>query len=217
MDLQPLWETFSSFTINQTFDGHQLDHLFRPPTFPQPFNLVGSTSPGEVHSTSLNRVHGRRLQLYNLFGCTPPPPTMSRYNQPRLRLQTGLRLGPQAPDNHRKPLFIRGTRHQPRAPDHRLSHETWDFYWMGFRHWYEMFRYLYRSFSLRLGGARSLTSVLCRHHNEYGGSRHKNWSYFVPPTSCLHQDVIIFHHLTSPSSNSILGLDIELWGGVICR
>ena len=94
---------------------------------PQPFNLVGPTSPGGVHSTSSGRVNSGLLHLYNVLGLIPPPPKMSRYNQPRLRLHTGLRLGPRAPDNHRKPLFVRGTRHQPRAPEYHLSHENLGF------------------------------------------------------------------------------------------
>ena len=88
-DLQLLWDTFSSLTTNRTFVGHQLDQLLRTTTSPQPFKLVGSTSPGGVHSTSTGRVNSGRLHLYNVFGLTHPQPTVSQFNQPRLCLHTG--------------------------------------------------------------------------------------------------------------------------------
>ena len=103
-ELQLLWTTFLSIYTKHTFVGHRLDQE-RTTTSPQSFKLV---DPGGVHSTSAGRVTSGRLHLYNLFGITIPPPTVSRYNQPCLCHHTGLRLGSRDPDNHRKPLLIRG-------------------------------------------------------------------------------------------------------------
>ena len=116
-DLLLLWDTFLSIT-SHTFVGHQLDHLVRTTTSPQPYKLVGPTSPGGVLYTTTGRVHCGRNHLYKLFGLPLPPPKMTRFNPPRHRLSTGLRHGPRAPNIHLKPLFSCGSRHQPRAPDH---------------------------------------------------------------------------------------------------
>ena len=128
--LQLLWDIFSSLSTKSTFDDHRLDHTVCTTTSIQPFTLVGSTSPGGVHSTSSGRVNCGNLHLYKVFGLTPPPPTVSQFNQPRLRLHTGQRHGPWAPTRHLDMSFLCGTWNQPRAPDHlvygtsadRLSH-----------------------------------------------------------------------------------------------
>jgi len=108
-ELQLLWDTFSSLTTTHTFIGHQLYQLVRTTTSPQLFKLVGSKSPGGVHSTSTGRVNCGRLHLYTVFGLTPPAPTVSRFNQPRLRLHTGQRHGPRAPTTHLDMMFLCGT------------------------------------------------------------------------------------------------------------
>ena len=133
-DLHLLWDTFLSLT-SHTFIGHQPSKPVRTTTSPQPFKLVGPTSPGGVLSTPTGRVHCGRHQIYKLIGITPPPPKVSRYNQQHLRLHTGQRHGPRAPTTHLVMIFSCGSRHQPRAPDHRsmelpLKHP---------HHWYEMF------------------------------------------------------------------------------
>ena len=89
-----------------------------PPTFQTGWIYIS----WGVHSTSTGRVKSGSLHLYNVFYITLLPPAVGQYNQPCLCLHTGLRLGPWAPENHRKPLFVRGTQHQARAPDYRLSH-----------------------------------------------------------------------------------------------
>jgi len=112
-DLQLLWDTFLSLYTKHNFLGHRLDHVVCTTTSPQPFKLVGSTSPRGVQYTSLGRVHCGNLHLHKVLGLPLTPPTVSRYNQPRLRLHIGLRLGPWAPSFHMKPSSICGTRHQP--------------------------------------------------------------------------------------------------------
>ena len=62
-DLQLLWDTFWSLSTKHTFVGHRLDQVLCTTTSPQPFKLVGSTSPGGVHSTSLGRVNCGHLHL----------------------------------------------------------------------------------------------------------------------------------------------------------
>ena len=69
--------------------------------------LLDSTSPGVNHYDLHHHIFGLPL---------PPPPKMSRFNIPRLRLHTGLRHGPRATTVHMMPIFLRGSRHQPRAP-----------------------------------------------------------------------------------------------------
>jgi hypothetical protein len=76
-DLQLLWDTFLSLSTKHTFVGHQRDQVSRTTTSPQPFKLVGSTSPGGVHSTSTGRVNSGRHHLYDVFGLTPPTPSVS--------------------------------------------------------------------------------------------------------------------------------------------
>ena len=106
-NLYLLWDTFLSLTsYSHTFVGHQLDHLVRTTTSPQPFKLVGPTSPGGVLSTTTGRVHCGRNHLYKLFGLPLPPPKMTRCNPPRHCLSLGLRHGPRAPY---EPLFSCGT------------------------------------------------------------------------------------------------------------
>ena len=122
-ELQLLWTTFSSIFTNHTFVGHQLDHLIRTTTSPQPFKLVGT--PGGVHSTSTGRVHCGRIHLHKVLGLPLPSPKMSRFNQPHLRIHTGQRHGPQAPTTHLDMAFLCGTQHQPRDPDYHLSHGNW--------------------------------------------------------------------------------------------
>jgi hypothetical protein len=112
-DLQLLWNTFAALSTKHTFVGHQLNQLVSTTTSLQPFTLVGSTSPEGVHSTSLGRVNCGHLHLYKVFGLTPSPPTVSRFNQPRLCLHTGQRHGPRAPTSHLDRIFSCGTRHQP--------------------------------------------------------------------------------------------------------
>ena len=106
----------------------QQPHLCWSPTrpglmyhnLPQPFKLVRSTSPGGVHSTTLGRVNCGQLHLYNVFGLTHPQPAVSRFHQPCLRLHTGQRHGPRAPTTHMDMIFLCGTRHQTRDPNHMV-------------------------------------------------------------------------------------------------
>jgi hypothetical protein len=129
-NLHLLWDTFLSLTSHTSV---AVDHQTnRTTTSPQPFKLVDSTSPGGVLSTSTGRVHCGRHQLYEVFGLTPPPPSVSRYNQPRLRLHMGKRHGPRAPTSHLDRSLLFGTRHQPRAPSHMKL------LLIGFHHRYEM-------------------------------------------------------------------------------
>lgn len=123
-DLQLFWDTFStetqaltsnihSLSTTLTIVGHQLDQLLSTPTPLQPFTLVGSTSPGGVHSTSLGRVHCGNLHLHKVLGLALPPPTVIQFNQLSLCLHTGPQHGPLAPNNHLYLIFLCGTRYQP--------------------------------------------------------------------------------------------------------
>ena len=135
-DLHLLWDTFLSLTSHTSVAvDHQTNHPVRTTTSPQPFKLVDSTTPGGVLSTSTGRVNCGRNQLYELIGHKPPPPKMSRFNLPRLRLHTGQRHGPRAPTTHLVMVFPCGTRHQPRAPNHLAM----ELPLIGLQHRYEMF------------------------------------------------------------------------------
>jgi hypothetical protein len=135
-DLHLLWDTFLSLTSHTSVAvDHQTNHPVRTTTTPQPFKLVDSTSPGGVLSTSTGRVNCGRNQLYELIGLKPPPPKMSRFNLPRLRLHTGQRHGPRAPTTHLVMVFPCGTRHQPRASNHLAM----ELPLIGLQHRYEMF------------------------------------------------------------------------------
>ena len=48
-NLQLLWETFLSITINQTSVGHHINHLVRTTTSPQPFKLVDYPGGSTLH------------------------------------------------------------------------------------------------------------------------------------------------------------------------
>ena len=108
-ELQLLWDSFLSLSTNHTFVGHQFDQVSRTTTSPQPFKLVRSTSPGGVHSTSTGRVNCGHLHLYKVLGIPLTPPTVSQYNQPCLRILTGLRHGPRAPSSHLNRMIFCGT------------------------------------------------------------------------------------------------------------
>ena len=141
-NLQLLCNTFLALSTKPTFVSQRLDQLLCTTISLQPFTFVGSTSSGEVHSTILGRVHCSHSHLYKILGLTLPPPTVSRFNQPCLRLHTGQRHGPRAPTTHLAMIFLCGTRHQPRAPDHL----TMELPMIGFQHWSEMFWHLVSMF-----------------------------------------------------------------------
>ena len=111
--LHLLWDTFWSISTKHTIVGHRLDQVSSTTTYPQPFKLVGSTTSGGVHSTSTSKVNCGQIHLYNIFGLTPPPPSVSQFNQPHMRLHMGQRHGPCATTIHQNLMFFRGTRHQP--------------------------------------------------------------------------------------------------------
>ena len=116
------WDTFSadiwdlttrinSLSTTIICDSHRFDHLLRVPTPLQPFTItiVGSTSSGGVHYD--------RCHLHTVLGLPLPPPKMNPFNQHHLCLHTGIKHGPRASNNHLKPIYLCGSRHQPRAPN----------------------------------------------------------------------------------------------------
>ena len=122
-DILALTSQINSLSTKLTFDGHRLDQLFGIPTPLQPFTTIniGSTSSGEVQSTSSGAVPCGNLHLKKILGLPLPPPTVSQLNLPCLCLHTGLWHGPWASNNHLKPIFILGTQHQPQAPNQLLT------------------------------------------------------------------------------------------------
>ena len=72
-------------------------------------------------SASSEGVHSGHFHISTVLGILPPPPKMSCYNLTRLRLHLGKWHQPRATGVHLKPIFLRGSRHQPRAPNQSME------------------------------------------------------------------------------------------------
>ena len=124
-NLQALTTRMTSLSIKLSSTAYQLNKLHgtSPTQTPVTIAIYKSTYSGGVKfvcplldSTSSGGVHHYDLH-HHIFGLPlPPPPKVNPFNQPHLCLHTGLRHGPRASNNHLKPIFLRGCRHQPRAP-----------------------------------------------------------------------------------------------------
>ena len=84
-----------------------------------PTPTLSTPHPHYLHPFTIAIIDSGGVALHHhIFGQPlPPPPKMSRFNIPRLRLYTGRRHGPRAANLHQLPHLTCGTRHQPRAPN----------------------------------------------------------------------------------------------------
>ena len=84
-----------------------------------PTPTLSTPHPHYLHPFTIAIIDSGGVALHHhIFGQPlPPPPKMSRFNIPRLRLYTGLRHEPRAANVHQLTHLTCGTRHQPRAPN----------------------------------------------------------------------------------------------------
>ena len=122
-NLQALTARMTSLSTVLSSTAYQLDKLLgtSPTQTPVTIAIYKSTYSGGVKFVCplLDSTSSGGVALHHhIFGLPlPPPPKMSRFNIPRLRLYTGRRHGPRAANLHQLPHLTCGTRHQPRAPN----------------------------------------------------------------------------------------------------
>ena len=105
----------NSLSTNLTSAGQQLDKRLgiSPTQIPLTNAIFDTTSSGGVHCL--------RFHLHNVLGIPFPPPKTSQSNSPSRHTSTLVYHRPRAPNDHPKPIFTQGSRHQPQAPDQTFA------------------------------------------------------------------------------------------------